>query len=86
MILVTALPFIVSWFVKGFASQKGPHRSAPERRGMVAAVTNLEFILRSLSGPGNVWNPSIFAGICAQLRKEAAIADCMADGEGFEPP
>jgi hypothetical protein len=53
---------------------------------MVAAVTNLEFILRSLSGPGNVWNPSIFAGICAQLRKEAAIADRMADGEGFEPP
>jgi hypothetical protein len=45
--------------------------------GIVAGVTNLDFILRSLSGLGNVWIPGIFAVIGAQLRKEAAIADCF---------
>jgi hypothetical protein len=46
--------------------------------GIVAGATNLELILQSLSRPGNVWNPGIFADIYAQIRKEAAIADCMA--------
>jgi hypothetical protein len=54
--------------------------------GNVVGATNLELILQSLSGPGNVWNTGIFANICAQLRKGAAITDCMAEGEGFEPP
>jgi hypothetical protein len=76
---------IVHQSVTGFAFQKGPHCSAPERMGIVAGVTNLDFILQSLSGPGNVWNPGIFADICARLRNEAAIADCMA-GRGIRTP
>ena len=63
---------------------KGTALFCAGRMGIVAGATNLELILQSLSGPGNVWNPGIFPDICAQLRKEAAIADCMAVGELFE--
>jgi hypothetical protein len=52
--------------------------------GIVVGIADLEFILQSLSGPEMFWNTGIFADICAQLRKEAAIADCMAGGESFE--
>jgi hypothetical protein len=50
---------IVHQGVAGYASQKGPHRSAPERMGIVAGLTNLEFVLRSLSRLRNARNTGI---------------------------
>ena len=71
---------------KDLAARKGPRYRPSERIGMLGAVADLELILQSLFR-GRIWAKcGHFAWIYAWRRKEAAFIDCMAEGEGFEPP